>query len=248
MSLTALQFVFQNSTAVENLSRKVKVWTLAVYIPRPEDLPTHKPFQTVTYSSTTSPSGASVGPLRTFAILHTKAGENPFDLGHYGNFKSVMGYTVFDWFFPLRYSPSTDHTSEESDFALGPVVQRLREEAGLASPSRNDEKHRRRRHKNPRRPSTVDGTHEYPTQSQRGINSTAPPPDDGASPGNGVKASNAATPDHQPISGGGPVIANGNVPEDPPGASGGPALANGHVPGAATVYDGEGSARDDVVQ
>ncbi|MCJ1248763.1 palmitoyltransferase pfa5 [Trapelia coarctata] len=247
MSLTALQFVFINSTAVENLSRKVKVWTLAVHIPRPQDLPAQKPFQTVTYSSASSPNSTSAGPLRTFAILHTNAGENPFDLGYYGNFKSVMGYTVFDWFFPLKYSPCTDHTSQESDFQLGPVVQRLREEAGIALPSGNNEKDRRRRHKNPRRSSAGDGRHEYPARAEVLNNPTTPPSDDAILPGIVVKAGNQATSGHQPPIVDGPMLANGHIPEDQPGASSGSTLANGHVPGNAAVDADYSLPPDEVV-
>ena len=144
MSLSSLQFVLLNTTSVENLSRKVKIWTLAVYIPRNVQLPAHKPFQTITYPLTPSTQGASVDPPRTFAILHSKVGENPFDLGPWGNFKDIMGTNVLDWLFPLRYSPCCDHEHGESAFALGPVVQRMREEAGIAVPRGEKEKKRRR--------------------------------------------------------------------------------------------------------
>ncbi|EER41343.1 conserved hypothetical protein [Histoplasma capsulatum H143] len=71
---------------------------------------------------------------RDFAILHTKPGENPWDLGSpLENFKEVMGYSFLDWFSPLKNSPCTDHNSQESAFRLGPVVRRLRREAGLES-------------------------------------------------------------------------------------------------------------------
>ena len=145
MSLSSLQFVLLNTTSVENLSRKVKIWTLAIYIPRDIPLPTNKPFQTITYPLTPSTQGASVDPPRTFAILHSKVGENPFDLGPYGNFKDIMGTNFFDWLIPLRYSPCCDHERGESAFALGPVVQRMREEAGIAIPRGEKEKKRRRR-------------------------------------------------------------------------------------------------------
>ncbi|KAL4941044.1 DHHC palmitoyltransferase-domain-containing protein [Aspergillus oleicola] len=68
----------------------------------------------------------------TFAILQTQPGENPFDLGFpILNIKQVLGTSILDWFLPLRLSPCAGHTSGESEFAMGPVVTRLRREAGL---------------------------------------------------------------------------------------------------------------------
>ncbi|MCJ1433558.1 palmitoyltransferase pfa5 [Xylographa pallens] len=155
MSLSSLQFVLLNTTSVENLSRQTKIWTLAVHISRPPTNPNHTPFQTITYPLTPSPAGTPSAPPRTFAILHSKPGENPYDLGYYGNFKSVMGTNVFDWLIPLRYSPCCDHDSGESAFALGPVVQRMREEAGLSLTHNGFEIHKQhRRRRKPRRHST----------------------------------------------------------------------------------------------
>jgi hypothetical protein len=158
MSLSSLQFVFVNTTSVENLSRKVKVWTVAVYIPRPELLTGREPFQTITYPlSTSSKEATSTGPTRTFAILHSKPGENIYDLGAWRNFKNIMGNTLFDILVPLRFSPFVyDRENEESDFPLGPVVQRLREEAGITQ-SRSDGHISRRRKRRRSRPSAVDG-------------------------------------------------------------------------------------------
>ena len=124
MSGSSLDFVFRNSTSIENLS-KARVCTLAVYLPNLPDPNTEPRFQTITFQS---PSSAS--PTRTFAILHSKPGENPYDLGRLCNFKSVMGDRWIDWLLPLRSSPCCDH-SGESAFALGPVVQRMKEEAKI---------------------------------------------------------------------------------------------------------------------
>ncbi|MCJ1400051.1 hypothetical protein MMC11_003254 [Xylographa trunciseda] len=155
MSLSSLQFVLLNTTSVENLSRKSKIWTLAVHITQSPASPNHKPFQTITYPLTPPPPGTPSTSPRTFAILHSQPGENPYNLGYYGNFKSVMGTNFFQWILPLRYSPCCDHDSGESAFALGPVVQRMREEAGL-SPTHNGDgtKKRHRRRRRSRRQST----------------------------------------------------------------------------------------------
>ncbi|MCJ1293036.1 palmitoyltransferase pfa5 [Xylographa carneopallida] len=156
MSLSSLQFVLLNTTSVENLSRQTKIWTLAVHISRPPTTPNHVPFQTITYPLTPLPAGTPSTPSRSFAILHSKPGENPYDLGYYGNFKSVMGTNFFDWVVPLRYSPCCDHDSGESAFALGSVVQRMREEAGLSLTRDEDvnHKHNRQRRRRTRRHST----------------------------------------------------------------------------------------------
>jgi palmitoyltransferase len=92
-------------------------------------------FPTVSYSL--SPASASSntqsrdsGGERIFAILQTD--QNPFDLGSpLLNLQQVMGYTACDWLLPIKLSPCTDHSSPESIYALGPVVQRLKREAGL---------------------------------------------------------------------------------------------------------------------
>ncbi|KZF22954.1 DHHC zinc finger membrane protein [Xylona heveae TC161] len=182
MAGTSLHLVFTNSTTIESLTKNVKVWRFAVFIPRPDLLPRRDPAQgsgpgtaldlsTITYplspttglqvpmadsnsndstrgmygsqptspdASVRSPSNTTTthnphynGPPRTFAILRTKPGENPWDLGYYNNFKTVMGNHWYDWFIPVRHSPCTDHESGESAFAVGPIVDRLRAEAGI---------------------------------------------------------------------------------------------------------------------
>ncbi|KIX95002.1 uncharacterized protein Z520_09312 [Fonsecaea multimorphosa CBS 102226] len=68
---------------------------------------------------------------RVFAILESPPGGNPFDIGAGGNFREVMGYTVFDWFFPLRASPLTDHSDPVSMYKVGSVVERMKRKAGI---------------------------------------------------------------------------------------------------------------------
>lgn len=68
---------------------------------------------------------------RTFAILTTNDGDNPWDLGSYvANFKTVMGNSVMDWFLPTT-SPCSIHEDSESQFTLGEAVYRLREKYSL---------------------------------------------------------------------------------------------------------------------
>jgi palmitoyltransferase len=58
-------------------------------------------------------------------------GENPWDLGLYGNWKSVMGDNPIDWLLPFNESPCAKHEDEESFYELGPLYQQLRARFGL---------------------------------------------------------------------------------------------------------------------
>ena len=122
------------------------VWTLAVHMPKPPETPTG--FRTVSFSTATLTSNSeeitedqTPGAIKTYALLHTKIGENPFDLGPYQNFKSVMGDHWYDFLLPIKYSPCCNHDRKDGQFASGPVVQRMRLEAGIVSPDEfSDEK------------------------------------------------------------------------------------------------------------
>ena len=189
MTGSSLQFAILNTTTIENLSRKGMVWTLAVYMPKAPE-PSFK-YLTVSYYITqnlstrpTHNEQAQPNSIRTYAILHTRPGENPFDLGPLRNFKSVMGDHWYDWFLPIKYSPCCDHNRKDSQFALGPVVQRLREEAGIAPPIHADDekvlrKRRRRRRRRQRgdhhgaehgrseKMNALNGDHDSPTGHDR---------------------------------------------------------------------------------
>jgi palmitoyltransferase len=67
---------------------------------------------------------------------------NPWDLGRaYLNFKAVFGERLHDWLLPLKHSPCCDHSSQISQFPLGPDFKQLLIEAGLAArPSSQDAK------------------------------------------------------------------------------------------------------------
>lgn len=157
---STFQLAAINSTTVENLSRKTKVWYLAVYMPRPEEAIRRAEtcgkiaLRTIKYprpveeqqillqqsgsipaqASTTANHSQAGLPIRTFAILETPAGFNPWDCGALQNIKEVMGNNLLDWFLPVKYSPCAIHSSDESMFRLGPQVERLKEESGLVPP------------------------------------------------------------------------------------------------------------------
>lgn len=139
MTGSSLQFAFLNTTTIENLTRRSKVWQLAIYMARPPTGQSGIGFPSVTYPLIDDPSiPQTPNSKRTFAILHSKPGENLWDLGPFENFKSVMGIHWYDWFIPLRYSPCCDHSRGESQFQMGHVVERMREEAGLVPPRDSD--------------------------------------------------------------------------------------------------------------
>jgi palmitoyltransferase len=71
------------------------------------------------------------GPKRTFAILRTHPGDNPWDRGIRNNLTDLLGYTVLDWLLPLRRSPFTAHKDARWEFAYGDVLDRIKVEAGL---------------------------------------------------------------------------------------------------------------------
>lgn len=138
----------------------------------PQSTPTFPSHPAVARNTPPSSSGnASASPpqsaphtltpkaLRTFAILETDPGANPFDLGHFGNFKQVMGNNLFDWLFPFRPSPLTDHSDPTSFYKTGPVIDKMRRKAGILEhdadqDEKRGERHRRHRRKRSRRTST----------------------------------------------------------------------------------------------
>lgn len=149
MTGSSLNFLWLNSSTIENLSRRTKVWQLAVHIPRPLDSAAATRLPTIAYplvSPNSPPEQAPHG--KVFAILRSKPGENPWDRGALENIRSVMGKHWYDWILPIKHSPCCNHEREDSQFALGPVVDRMRTEAGLIHPQEPvsaDAKRRRRR-------------------------------------------------------------------------------------------------------
>lgn len=174
MSGTSLQLASINSTTIENINRKDKVWMVAVYLSpqqyenmrsRTNDqraltfptvtFPTHSPPKSADNSTapssevesrhepvhseestggTDNVNNSNTKNMRMFAILRTQPGENPFDLGDpIKNLQQVMGHTLWDWLLPIRVAPCVDHSSTVSAYPMGPVVDRLKREAGILS-------------------------------------------------------------------------------------------------------------------
>ncbi|CAK7234459.1 Palmitoyltransferase pfa5 [Sporothrix curviconia] len=61
---------------------------------------------------------------RTFAIVSVPRGMNVWNLGWRGNWSSVMGTNVLDWFLPVRGSPCSDHSFTESLYQLSPAFRK----------------------------------------------------------------------------------------------------------------------------
>jgi palmitoyltransferase len=91
---------------------------------------------TITYPLYVSPDRPPL-PLpesRTFAILRTPAGMNPWNLGAYYNFTSVFGTHPHHWLLPVAHSPCTKHDSDISFYAMGWEFEQLLEDARLVQP------------------------------------------------------------------------------------------------------------------
>ncbi|KAJ5240989.1 uncharacterized protein N7469_002580 [Penicillium citrinum] len=140
MSLTSLQLAALNLTTIENLNRQSVVWTLAIRIPGHVSAQLFTPGSALapTFPTVSLPLELPIAERHVFAILHTQPGENPFSLGSpFKNLQQIMGYSIADWLLPIKQSPCADHSSQESEFALGPVVTRLKQEAGFLPPPEN---------------------------------------------------------------------------------------------------------------
>ncbi|KAL4821150.1 DHHC palmitoyltransferase-domain-containing protein [Aspergillus spinulosporus] len=84
------------------------------------------------HSPPSVPSADPSSEQHVFAILQTLPGENPFALDSpLKNVQQVLGHSIIDWLLPIKRSPCADHSSAESEFVMGPVVSRLKKEAGL---------------------------------------------------------------------------------------------------------------------
>jgi palmitoyltransferase len=160
MTAASLRYVFTNLTNVDALKRKTVVYQLAVRVPHGTPVGPH--CGVVTYPlqkddpnfrgqfRSESGSGPSSGPssepvsardllaTRTFAIVGTEIGENPWDLGLYGNWVSIMGTNILDWFLPFRQSPCAVYENNESFYKMGPLYSKIRQRFNL--PELLDEK------------------------------------------------------------------------------------------------------------
>ncbi|KAH8648397.1 palmitoyltransferase PFA5 [Xylariales sp. PMI_506] len=165
LTLTSWRYITTNMTNVDVLGAKSKVYQLAVRIPRGSER-TDK-YHTVTYplmrpgeartdrahGTTTDHVTQSDGAgelqarrvrerddlaYRTFAILRTEPGENPWDLGFWRNWQEVMGTSILDWFLPIRRSPCVDHDDPKSFYQMGSVMRDIRARYGIDEKSTDE--------------------------------------------------------------------------------------------------------------
>ena len=135
MTLTSMRYILINLTTVDYLKSKNVVHQLAIRVP--QGTPSGQNYNVITYPLPNSTNGSEIGSprdqlaTRTFAIVRTEMGENPWDLGYYRNWKSVMGDNLIDWLFPFNESPCAKHEDNESFYELGPLYHQLRVRFGL---------------------------------------------------------------------------------------------------------------------
>ncbi|SPO03767.1 related to Palmitoyltransferase PFA5 [Cephalotrichum gorgonifer] len=141
MSVTAIRFISKNMTNID-LVKKGTSYHLAVRVPL-GTAPTDK-FGTITYPLPKAPRAQLEGHVapaaeterdarakRTFAILRTEPGDEPWDLGFKRNWTEVMGHSPFDWLLPIKRPPSERHDSGVSEYPYGPLIAELRVRHGL---------------------------------------------------------------------------------------------------------------------
>ena len=166
MALSSMQFIFLNTTTIENLTRRTKVWQFAVRVHRPRDLPPNPPFNTVTFTAANEPTATDAQPgSKVYAILHTKRGENPYDLGYLGNWKSVMGEHWWQWLLPVHYSPCAQSTGNHGQYEMGDAARKMLAAAGLSTTESTTKTgkghgHRKRRRRKSRSDTHVENKHE----------------------------------------------------------------------------------------
>ena len=147
MVMTCVRFLVENITNVD-MVKKRQVYTLAVRIPH-NTAPSPK-YRTITYPLPNEPAppmayglnGQADGTgdpvstrdhqaTKTFAILSTEPGENPWDLGYWRNFKTVMGGNIVEWLLPIKHSPCCNHDDPRSMYELGPLITTLKRRYGI---------------------------------------------------------------------------------------------------------------------
>ncbi|KAI0487349.1 DHHC palmitoyltransferase-domain-containing protein [Xylaria cf. heliscus] len=165
MTVTSVRYIILNMTNVDILTFHQKVYHLAVRVPRgtrsdkfgvivypltrPESRSSDRKrgvhgsglIYQVPGEQAGDQSAASRDDLatRTFAIFETNPGENPWDLGPWRNWQSVMGTNPLDWLLPIRHSPCANHENGESLYPMDRILDQLRTKYGLPTGPPSDE-------------------------------------------------------------------------------------------------------------
>lgn len=99
-------------------------------------------------------------PSRSYIVLQTHSGENPWDEGFSRNVTDIMGHTIWEWLLPVKWSPCTVHTDTRGEYRWGRVVKTMMEEYGAGSVYARSARSSRSKH---RRASRTDS---YPQASR----------------------------------------------------------------------------------
>ncbi|KAH8907589.1 hypothetical protein BR93DRAFT_911530 [Coniochaeta sp. PMI_546] len=139
MTALSVRYILLNLTNVEDLRQKSTVHQLAIRVPLntepgPQYLLISYPLPEPALSSKTqsSSTGENAATLRDslatrkFAVVKTQLGENPWDVGPYRNWVSVMGTNMIDWVLPIRHSPCVAAETNTSFYEMGPLYDELR--------------------------------------------------------------------------------------------------------------------------
>jgi palmitoyltransferase len=139
MTCISLRYILLNQTNVDVLRAKSTVHQLAIRVPldtepgaqytlitypRPE--PALSPKSHSSSSREDPPAPRDALATRKFAVVKTQLGENPWELGPYRNWVSVMGTNFFDWLLPIRHSPCVNSENNTSFYEMGPLYDELR--------------------------------------------------------------------------------------------------------------------------
>ncbi|KAK0723720.1 DHHC palmitoyltransferase-domain-containing protein [Apiosordaria backusii] len=145
MTATSIRYAIVNLTNVDYLKSENIVHQLAIRVPRGTQATPNYSVVTYPLPKSSTPDHEEDSPrdqlaTRTFAIVKTEMGENPWDLGPYRNWKSIMGNNPIDWLLPIKPSPCAVFENNESFYEMGPLYQQLRRRFGLPElPKREEE-------------------------------------------------------------------------------------------------------------
>lgn len=136
MAGSTTQLIYRNLSTVDALSYLDKVYQLAIYDPAPPTQP--HPGQRQMYSPLVPrvwlPTVPGPGQQqRCFAIVRTQKGDNPWRLDKWvDNFKEVLGYSMWDWWLPIKQSPLVRKDRADGFYRWNEsLLERLRKEAGI---------------------------------------------------------------------------------------------------------------------
>jgi palmitoyltransferase len=146
MTTLSTRYILLNLTNVEDIRQKSTVHQLAIRVPL--DTEADPQYYIISYplpepalnpkNGSSSSREAALAPrdalaTRKFAVVKTQLGENPWDVGPFSNWVSVMGSNILHWLLPIRYSPCMNAEDNASFYEMGPLYEELRMRYSLPS-------------------------------------------------------------------------------------------------------------------